>query len=291
MPNWCMNNFSVNFSDESEAERFAQIFSVRNDFTEGNNLVFSMAKMFPRPQALDKLIEYIYDESETIPQKAKLVLDALSNTFLHPKEYKMDYGYIWDKKLNEIYQDNEVGTPLSPAYFIRGVIADALEVPQKDPDFLEVCEQVRSLLNTATGKQEKTLGAAFTSFLQKTDGFVHGLDWARNAWGVKWDVMNVPLEKEGTYFSATFDTPWIPPETFFVRLSQEFPHDTFVLDYCEPGMEIVGETQFHNGTREEIAVDKEIIYEKFQIDINPEMQQIYQTEEEQSSAQEITMQM
>jgi len=65
-----------------------------------------------------------------------------------------------------------------------------------------------------------------------------------NNWGTKWDVCNGAISFEHkNEIGVVFDTAWGPPIAFYGKM-EEFGFEV-QADYCEPGMQFVGE--YSNG--------------------------------------------
>lgn len=76
---------------------------------------------------------------------------------------------------------------------------------------------------------------SFEQFVQmlrnhRKTGFMHSMDFARSAWGTKWNACDQSVEEPGL---AKFDTAWSFPEPVFLKLSQMFPEATIELAYAD----------------------------------------------------------
>lgn len=84
------------------------------------------------------------------------------------------------------------------------------------------------------------------------------------AWGTKWDLDENDQRRVADELlemgNAFFDTAWSPPIAALEALSGKFPHDSFRLDYCEPGMSFAGTTTFEGGMSDDVpAEDREVM--------------------------------
>lgn len=75
----------------------------------------------------------------------------------------------------------------------------------------------------------------FEQFVQmlrnhRKTGFMHSMDFARSAWGTKWNACNQGASGHG---QAAFDTAWSFPEPIFVKLSENFPDAIIEVAYAD----------------------------------------------------------
>lgn len=76
---------------------------------------------------------------------------------------------------------------------------------------------------------------SFEQFVQmlrnhRKTGFLHRMDFARSAWGTKWNACEPNVDGPE---SASFETAWSFPEPIFVKLSSMFPEATIELTYAD----------------------------------------------------------
>ncbi|NIF28374.1 hypothetical protein F3J44_18560 [Pantoea sp. Tr-811] len=76
---------------------------------------------------------------------------------------------------------------------------------------------------------------SFEQFVQmlrnhRKTGFMHSMDFARSAWGTKWNACEPNVDSPE---SASFETAWSFPEPIFIKLSQMFPEATIELAYAD----------------------------------------------------------
>lgn len=76
---------------------------------------------------------------------------------------------------------------------------------------------------------------SFEQFIQmlrnhRKTGFMHCMDFARAAWGTKWNACEQSIEAPG---QASFETAWSFPEPVFRKLSEMFPEVDIVVVYAD----------------------------------------------------------
>ncbi|WP_332729262.1 hypothetical protein [Pseudomonas sp. ESBL2] len=76
---------------------------------------------------------------------------------------------------------------------------------------------------------------SFEQFVQmlrnhRKTGFMHSMDFARSAWGTKWNACEPNVDGPE---SASFETAWSFPEPIFLKLSQMFPEVAIELAYAD----------------------------------------------------------
>lgn len=76
---------------------------------------------------------------------------------------------------------------------------------------------------------------SFEQFVQmlrnhRKTGFLHSMDFARAAWGTKWNACDQLVEAP---VQAKFDTAWSFPEPIFLKLSSMFPDASIELVYAD----------------------------------------------------------
>ena len=76
---------------------------------------------------------------------------------------------------------------------------------------------------------------SFEQFVQmlrnhRKTGFLHCVDFARAAWGTKWNACEPTVDSPE---SASFETAWSFPEPIFLKLSSMFPEATIELTYAD----------------------------------------------------------
>ena len=100
---------------------------------------------------------------------------------------------------------------------------------------------------------------SFEQFVQmlrnhRKTGFMHSMDFARSAWGTKWNACETSIDGPN---EARFETAWSFPEPIFLKLSQMFPEATIELAYADEDIgSNCGTVTFKGGTavsREESA--------------------------------------
>ena len=62
-------------------------------------------------------------------------------------------------------------------------------------------------------------------------GHLHSMDFARKAWGTKWNACEPITEPEEG--RCQFDTAWSCPEGVLVKVSERFPDDTITVTYAD----------------------------------------------------------
>lgn len=75
----------------------------------------------------------------------------------------------------------------------------------------------------------------FEQFIQmlrnhRKTGYLHCMDFARSAWGTKWNAFEPNVDGPE---SASFETAWSFPEPIFIKLSQMFPDATIEVAYAD----------------------------------------------------------
>lgn len=76
----------------------------------------------------------------------------------------------------------------------------------------------------------------FEQFIQmlrnhRATGYFHVMDFAREAWGTKWNACDSTHEVDAG--TARFDTAWSFPEPVILKLSESFPDDDIAIDYAD----------------------------------------------------------
>ncbi|AWE68990.1 hypothetical protein L4690_006311 [Pseudomonas aeruginosa] len=76
---------------------------------------------------------------------------------------------------------------------------------------------------------------SFEQFIQmlrnhRQTGYLHDMDFARSAWGTKWNAYESRVDGPE---SASFETAWSFPEPIFLKLSSMFPEATIELNYAD----------------------------------------------------------
>lgn len=77
---------------------------------------------------------------------------------------------------------------------------------------------------------------AFDQFLQmlrnyRKCGYLHSMDFAREAWGTKWNACE--SEHDADAGTAHFDTAWSCPQPVLAALSRKFPEDRIEVTYAD----------------------------------------------------------
>lgn len=83
---------------------------------------------------------------------------------------------------------------------------------------------------------EKMTDASFQQFIGMLEnyracGHLHGMDWAREKWGTKWNACESEHNVEAG--TAQFDTAWSCPEGVLVELSKRFPDDEISVTFAD----------------------------------------------------------
>lgn len=85
--------------------------------------------------------------------------------------------------------------------------------------------------SVAKGSDER-----FEQFIQmlrnyRACGFLHRMDFARQAWGTKWNAYDQDIPDD--HSSAQFDTAWSTPMPVFVALSKKFPTERIAVMFAD----------------------------------------------------------
>lgn len=64
-------------------------------------------------------------------------------------------------------------------------------------------------------------------------GYFHNMDFARGAWGTKWNAYDCRVIDEN---SVAFDTAWCTPYEAMVKLSVKFPESTIEVNYADENL-------------------------------------------------------
>lgn len=96
---------------------------------------------------------------------------------------------------------------------------------------------------------------------------VHWYDWALSNWGCKWNADTQYVDEDDDGILCDFDTPWGPPENWFISLCKAHPNLSLKLDYYEPGCNFAGSIESNNGSinHHEFTDDNEM--RKFTLDV------------------------
>lgn len=83
---------------------------------------------------------------------------------------------------------------------------------------------------------EKMPEASFQQFVgmlenYRSCGHLHGMDWAREKWGTKWNACEPEHDAEAG--TAQFETAWACPEGLLVELSKRFPDDEISVTFAD----------------------------------------------------------
>lgn len=120
----------------------------------------------------------------------------------------------------------------------NGVIGDAetaaehvLRVPVSDHPLVGAM-QLESRNRVDLSKLSDESFEQFVQMLRnhRKTGFLHSMDFARSAWGTKWNACEPKVDGPE---SASFETAWSFPEPIFLKLSSMFPEATIVLTYAD----------------------------------------------------------
>ncbi|MBN6210635.1 hypothetical protein JYK21_29590 [Ralstonia pickettii] len=85
--------------------------------------------------------------------------------------------------------------------------------------------------SVAKGSDER-----FEQFIQmlrnyRACGFLHNMDFARQAWGTKWNAYDQTIAEDRS--SAQFDTAWSAPMPVYVALSKKFPSERIAVTFAD----------------------------------------------------------
>ena len=72
-------------------------------------------------------------------------------------------------------------------------------------------------------------------------------NWRLNNWGVKWDVGSSFCERVPNKVELCYNTPWGPNDTFWDRITEDFPKLKISLAYYEGGSMFGGKREWENG--------------------------------------------
>ena len=83
---------------------------------------------------------------------------------------------------------------------------------------------------------EKMSEGSFRQFVgmlenYRSCGHLHGMDWARQKWGTKWNACEPQHDAEAG--TAQFETAWACPEGVLVELSKRFPDDEINVTFAD----------------------------------------------------------
>jgi len=98
----------------------------------------------------------------------------------------------------------------------------------------------------------------FEQFIQmlrnhRATGYFHGMDFAREAWGTKWNACDSTHDIERG--EAKFDTAWSFPAPVMLKLSESFPDDEIAIEYAD---EDIGSNCGRMTLKGGAAIDKDI---------------------------------
>lgn len=120
------------------------------------------------------------------------------------------YGVMCDA---ETLAQKVLGAPLDEHPLIGALQADSRQrctvIALSDEGFEQFIQMLRNLRDT---------------------GFLHQMDFARKAWGTKWNACDQSLPEPGV---ARFDTAWSFPEPVILHLSKLFPEETIYVRYAD----------------------------------------------------------
>ena len=83
---------------------------------------------------------------------------------------------------------------------------------------------------------EKMTDSSFQQFIDMLEnyracGHLHGMDWAWEKWGTKWNACNPEHDAEAG--TAQFDTAWSCPARVLVELPKRFPDDEICVTFAD----------------------------------------------------------
>jgi len=83
---------------------------------------------------------------------------------------------------------------------------------------------------------EKMTDTSFQQFIGMLEnyracGYLHGMDWAREKWGTKWNACEPEHDEKAGI--AKFDTAWSCPEGVLTELSKRFPEDAIIVTFAD----------------------------------------------------------
>jgi len=90
--------------------------------------------------------------------------------------------------------------------------------------------------NRRNASLAKLSAEAFEQFIQmlrnhRLCGFLHSMDFARSAWGTKWNACESSFDLEAG--TAEFETAWSCPTPFLVALSKQHPEARIEVTYAD----------------------------------------------------------
>ncbi len=127
-------------------------------------------------------------------------------------------------------------------------VIDSLKSEGREVDFNSVITQ--------PSNDDPMFTATYTNFAPGFGGYsmdgYSPMDWARNAWGTKWNAYDVERVSDT---EVRFDTAWSHPLPVIAALTEKFPEDTLEIQYADEDLgRNLGEYTVKNG---EVLSDRE----------------------------------
>ncbi len=153
-------------------------------------------------------------------------------------QYYTDLG--WDKT------DNQAVFSLSGTFPIPEVVLQNWEKYEKIREtHRKECEKIRE--GVPEDQLENLVFPPYPAINQsEAEQWYY---WCVQNWGTKWDVSptNIEDNENEEEWIVSFDSAWSPPIEWLEKVCQDYRELSFNLEYCEPGMNFVGEAVAEDG--------------------------------------------
>lgn len=120
---------------------------------------------------------------------------------------------------------------------IHGDSENAAELMCKEPPSNNELIARLELVNRLRSSALQMSNESFEQFVmmmrnKRKHGFYHCMDYARNAWGTKWNAYSQSAE-DNTDSRVTFETAWSHPYPVIEALSKKFPDEIISIKYAD----------------------------------------------------------
>ncbi|MBD1572913.1 hypothetical protein HC725_06415 [Vibrio sp. S17_S38] len=159
----------------------------------------------------------------TIVQSDSAVIESMLNG-----DRLVDFNLIIPK-----HQDLELGSSLGINLAAESAANLMCMEPTSNNELIAKLELINRLKTNAIEMTDE----CFEQFVQmmrnkRSHGFYHVMDFARNAWGTKWNAYDQSAEIN-TDCKVTFDTAWSHPAPVILFISKKFPNSVIKVNYAD----------------------------------------------------------
>lgn len=140
---------------------------------------------------------------------------------------------------------------------LRGTRSPAVSSPEPHPNWIEMVkngEMTKERYDELVA--EKVADYEAGQKAKAETGFTDWYNWAVNNWGTKWapTITNVSLTTDSDEPSVDiwYETAWSPCDGLIAKMSEAFPHLTFLVSVTEEADHYFGASLFRNGVQHDV---------------------------------------